>query len=96
MMEHDYRSEAKQAIAVITGELNTLRQESERLKERYGEAAATNDLTFIKILEEKYGCLTDEIGRIGAAVSEVEAELEERKEAIGIGGENEASRLSPA
>jgi len=49
------------AFAVISEELRKLQSEVDRIIEIYFEAVKTNDLTFIKIIEDKYRTLSIEV-----------------------------------
>ena len=60
----------QQSITVIKEELWTLRSSAEHLKDAYGEAATVTDLTFIKIIEEQYEHLVEEIGKLSEAIIE--------------------------
>ncbi len=43
-----------QSLASIAEQLEKLQLDADRIRQLYGEAAETNDLTFVKIIEERY------------------------------------------
>ena len=71
------------SLAVIGKELQSAQVGAEHLRSVYEEAAITSDLTFIKILEEKYTELTTELDKLYNRVSNVLSEFEN-----GTGGAN--------
>lgn len=64
-----------QSMSVINEELQSLRSEALALQGVYSEAAASSDLTFIKIIEQKYGDLTDAVSKLDELVSEAKLGL---------------------
>ncbi|GFN30944.1 hypothetical protein [Paenibacillus xylaniclasticus] len=62
-------------LSSIADELDSLRTGAERLQAIYGEAAVSSDLTFIKILEDRYENLIEEIRSIGGFVGAVQESL---------------------
>jgi|GEM_PF-1547452 len=65
----------RQALAQIAGELDSLRTGAEHLQVLYGAAAISSDLTFIKILEERYESLTEEIRAFEDVVAAVQTNM---------------------
>jgi hypothetical protein len=59
-----------QALQTIVDELAAMRSGAAHLTALYGEAAETSDLTFIKILEEKYSLLLRELQDINGFIEE--------------------------
>ncbi|MFB9277197.1 hypothetical protein [Cohnella cellulosilytica] len=79
-------NETLEAMAKISEELAAMRSGSERLVILYGEAAETSDLTFVKILEERYAELFREIQAVDDYIAARMKEEKERTEANGLGG----------
>lgn len=66
---------ALKSIAIIAAELESLYLGAAHLQSIYNKAAISSDLTFIKILEEKYENLTNEFSKLGKVVSDVKVNL---------------------
>lgn len=64
-----------ESMSVITEELRSLSLEAIAIEAVYSEASASSDLTFIKIIEQKYGNLKDEVSKLAILVSEAQAGL---------------------
>ncbi|XID94293.1 hypothetical protein ACF3MZ_07150 [Paenibacillaceae bacterium WGS1546] len=73
-------------MTTIQGELAELRAGAHHLMKRYGDAAETSDLTFIKILEERYARLHREIQAINEEIEAWTKEEKAQEEAIEVGG----------
>jgi len=75
------------AMERILQELAELEMGARQLERLYGDYAEASDLTFIKILEERYRLLVGEIHDIRTIVSDVRANCEKMTtEASGYGG----------
>jgi hypothetical protein len=66
---------ASKSMAIIAEELDSLHSGAAHLQGIYSQAAITSDLTFIKILEEKYENLMNELNKLGEVVSTVKVNL---------------------
>ncbi len=71
-------------------ELRALRAEADRMIEVYAEASVVNDLTFIKMIEDKYRELSDEIAHLSEKVAR-EQEVVFPRDGNGGIGQGEAS-----
>lgn len=65
----------QQSLSDIAAELEALRAGAEHLQALYGDAAVSSDLTFIKILEDRYESLIGEIREFREAVADVRTNL---------------------
>lgn len=72
----------RRSLDAIGEQLQALLAGAARLRAIYGEAAIASDLTFVKILEDQYrklyedlGTLTEEVGKAQAGFLEAEKEV---------------------
>jgi len=83
MTGHSGEDQVRHSLEVIGNELQALMSGSARLRAIYGEAAIASDLTFVKILEEQYKKLSEDLGGLSAEVSKVRLDYNEaKKEAV--------------
>ncbi|OBY77765.1 hypothetical protein BBG47_19950 [Paenibacillus sp. KS1] len=66
----------REVMVKIADELETLHGEVTALIEVYHNAAESSDLTFIKILEEKYEQMQGEIAELAVVVDQVQQMIE--------------------
>ncbi|TQR44219.1 hypothetical protein [Paenibacillus popilliae] len=67
----------RDVMVMIADELETLHGEVTALIEVYHNAAESSDLTFIKILEEKYEQMQGEIAELAVVVDQVQQMIED-------------------
>jgi len=53
-------------MAKVSEEVDLLQQMAQQMKNKYAAAAAASDLTFIKIIEDKYGELLLQLSQLSA------------------------------
>ncbi|WP_027088420.1 hypothetical protein [Cohnella panacarvi] len=86
MSSQSGEDQVRHSLEVIGNELQALLSGSARLRAIYGEAAIASDLTFVKILEEQYKKLSEDIGGLSAEVGRVQLGYNEvQKEAVSNG-----------
>jgi len=77
---------AREALQFIAEELAELVTGAAHLRDLYGDYAESSDLTFIKILEERYGLLVREIRDIREIIAQVQADYTHLPEEAGTHG----------
>jgi|GEM_PF-3075557 len=73
------QDQVRLSMEVIAHELRNLHAGVSHLRQVYAEAAASSDLTFIKMLEDKYASLTQEFAKLVEIVSDMLTELENKE-----------------
>lgn len=75
--------QVRHSLEVIGNELQALLSGAARLRAIYAEAAIASDLTFVKILENQYKKLSEDLGGLSDEVSRVQFGFNEaKKEAV--------------
>lgn len=79
-MKDSHSVQLYESMAEIAKELKSLRIAAVQLKEIYTQASEEIDLTFIRIIEEKYETLIQELSRLTEQVTEERSNMNEHIE----------------